>query len=108
MWNAYGIKMTGWNFAIRVGSPFVLLGCREIRIVDAMSHDANSFHMMVQTNHNVIPARTSLGDSRFAPRAVSLGSVGEKLATGAKQRQHSNTQDIKEVMTCYTMSHASE
>ena len=43
-----------------------------------------------------------------ATRFVSLGCDGEKWATVAKQRQHWNTKDNVEEMTCYTMSNPPE
>ena len=71
-------------------------------------HDSNSFSMMEQTNNSFIQAQMSPGLTKTMPHAVSLGCVGEKWATEAKQRRHWNTQDNKEVMTCCIMGNASE
>ena len=100
--------VNGWDFTPTILTAtdfYVLLVSRESRSGDSMSHDSNSFSRMVQINNNFIPAQTSPGS---AQRAVSLGCTDEKWATEAKQRRRWNTQNNKEVMTCYVMSKPSE
>ena len=43
----------------------------ELKRALSISHESNSFSMMIQTNNNVVPAQTSPGLTRSAPRAVS-------------------------------------
>ena len=114
MWNSYGIKLNGWDFtptrailtATVICMCFTCL-CGEAKRGLSMSHDSNSFNIMVQTNNYFTPSQTSPGLTMSAPHAVALGYVSGKWATEAKQR-HWNTQDNKEVMTCYSMSNLSE